>query len=101
MRVECRDIEPGGKQEEHGANCGEPAIAARLALGRLKQPIEGLQEAVGLARLCPDEDAFHVAADQAGNLLHGLNLGKQPLQLGTALRAQAVVILKQFPAHSL
>jgi len=31
MRVESREVEFAGAQEDHGANLGEPALTARLA----------------------------------------------------------------------
>lgn len=57
MWIEFREIELAGDQEDHRSDRADPAIAARLALGGLKQSIEGFQEAVGLAGLCPGDDA--------------------------------------------
>jgi len=31
MRVESREVEYAGEQEDHGANFGDPALTARLA----------------------------------------------------------------------
>lgn len=42
-------------KEDHRANLGEAAIAARLAFGRLEEPIQGFQEPVGGARLRPGD----------------------------------------------
>jgi len=44
MRVEFREVEFAGEQEDHGANRGDPAIAACLALGGLEQAVQGFQK---------------------------------------------------------
>ena len=47
----------------------------RLSLGSLKQPVDDFQEAVGVARIHPGEDAVEVTADHLGHLLHRLDFG--------------------------
>jgi hypothetical protein len=56
IRVKFGEVEFTGKQENDGADRGEPAVATRLALGRLKQSVDRFQKAVGLARLRPGDD---------------------------------------------
>jgi hypothetical protein len=53
MRVETGKVELAGDQEDHGAHGAEAAVAARLALGRLGEPIERFEKAVGLPGLGP------------------------------------------------
>jgi hypothetical protein len=40
----------------------------------VEEAVEGLDEAVGLTSLGPGDDAVEVAADHAGDILHGLDL---------------------------
>ena len=75
MRVDAREIELAGDQEEHRAHGGETSVAAGLAFGGLEEAIESLDKAVGLAGLRPGKDAVEVRADHVGDLLHGLDLG--------------------------
>ena len=70
MRVEAGEIEFAGDEKEHSAHGSEARVAASLALGGLKQTVDGLDEAVGLAGLGPADDAVEVLADHSGDLLH-------------------------------
>ena len=54
--VDLREVELPGDKEDHRANRGEAAIAARLAPGRLEESIQGFQEPIGGARLRPCDD---------------------------------------------
>lgn len=68
------EIEFSGNQEDDGLDGGEANEAAGASFSRLKQTIEGFEEAVGLAGLRPSDDALHVAAHGRGHLFHGLDL---------------------------
>ncbi len=52
----------------------ENAVAARLALGGLKQAVDGFEEAVGLARLSPGNNAVEMGADHLRHLFHWFDL---------------------------
>ena len=41
MRVEAREVELAGDQEDDGAHGVEPGVAAGLALGGLEQAVDG------------------------------------------------------------
>ena len=77
MGVERGEVELAGDEEENGAHGSEPRIASGLALGGLEEPIQGLDEAVGLAGLGPTDDAIEMLADHPGDLLHRLDPGTQ------------------------
>lgn len=70
MRVDLGEVELSGDQDGFEAH-----ITAGLALGGLEQAVERLQEAIGLARLGPCNDAVEMLADHARDLLHWLDLG--------------------------
>jgi hypothetical protein len=53
----------------------ESRVSARFAFGGLKQPVDGFDEAVGLAGLRASDDAIEVIADHGGNVLPGIDLG--------------------------
>ena len=48
----------------HSTDCAEPTVAARLAHGRLEQPVQCLQEAISLTGLRPNNDAIGMVVDQ-------------------------------------
>lgn len=75
MRIDRSEVERAGDQEQHDMHGGEIGVIVRASLGGLKQAVERFQEAVGLTRLGPDDDAVEALSDHAGNLLHGLDLG--------------------------
>ena len=86
MRVEFREVEFTGKQEDHDADRGKPAVATRFALGGLEQAVQGFQEAIGLTSLRPGDDALEVVADHLGDILHRFDLGTH--DVGTPLPEQ-------------
>jgi hypothetical protein len=45
MRVDFCEVEVPGNQEEHGAHSGKAHKAARFTFGRLKQAIDGIDNA--------------------------------------------------------
>ncbi len=57
MGVEVGEVKFAGDAEDHGADGGEQTVSARLALGGLEQAVQGSEEAVGLPRLRPGDDA--------------------------------------------
>src|ERR1700757_5500047 len=75
MRIEGREVELACDQEQYGSHGFEAGISARLALGSLKQAVDGFNEAIGLARLGPRDDAVEMTKDNACDVLHGLDLG--------------------------
>jgi hypothetical protein len=89
VRIQFREVEFPGKQEDHGANRSNPAVASRLTFGGLEQTIESFQEAIGLACPCPSDYPLDMVAEHAGSLLHGLDLGMHdvgaPLSDGSSL----------------
>lgn len=83
VRIDWREVEFAGDQEQHGAHGIEVCVAASASFGSLKQAVECFQKAVGLARLGPCDNAIEVFSDHAGALLHGFNLGSH--HVGTPL----------------
>src|ERR1700741_2750872 len=77
MRIECREVELACDEEEHGTHGFEAGVSPRLALGGLKQAVDGFNESVGLARLGPRDDAVEMTTDHACDVLHRLDLGAQ------------------------
>src|SRR5882757_3478193 len=75
MWVEGREIELAGDEEQHGSHGFEAGVPARLALGSLKQAVDGFNKAISLARLGPGDDAVEMTKDHACDVLHGLDLG--------------------------
>src|SRR5271166_2452319 len=73
MGVERGEVELAGDEEEDGPHGGEARIASGLALGGLEEPVQGLDEAVGLAGLGPSDDAVEMLADHQGDLPHRLD----------------------------
>ena len=74
MRVDSAEAELAGDQEDDGAYGGDSREAACPTLCRLEQTVERFEEAVGLARLRPGDDALEVIADHGGDLFHRFNL---------------------------
>src|SRR6266852_2939966 len=77
MGVERGEVELAGDEEEIGPHGREAGVASGLAFGGLEEPVEGLDEAVGLAGLGPSDDAVEMRADHPGDLLHRRDLGTQ------------------------
>src|ERR1700730_7683934 len=75
MWVEGREVELAGDEEQHGSHGFEAGVSPRLALGSLKQTVDSFNEAIGLARLGPRDDAVEMTKDHACDVLHGLDLG--------------------------
>jgi hypothetical protein len=73
-----------GDEGEDGFHGLEAGVTARLSFCDLEQPIEGFDEAAGLARPRPGDDAVEMVADHGGDLLHGLDLGAH--DIGAPLR---------------
>lgn len=74
-----REVEFSGDEEDDGTVGSEATVSASLTLGGLEQLVDGLQEAVGLARGDPGEDALEVVTDHGGNLLHRFDLGSHDI----------------------
>ena len=84
MRVDPGEVEFSRDEEEDGSHGGKARIAPGLAFGGLEEAVEGLDEAVGLACLCPGDDALEVLADHSCDVFHRLDLGAQ--NIGAPLR---------------
>ena len=69
MRIDHGEVQLAGDQKDDRPDGGHPREASGTALGGLEQPIESLQEAVGLPRLCPGDDTFQVMTHENGELL--------------------------------
>lgn len=72
---EGREVELSGDEEQHGSRGFEAGVCPGLALGSLKQAVDGVNEAVGLARLGPGDDAVEMTTDHACDVLHRFDLG--------------------------
>src|ERR1700757_3127352 len=70
MRVECREVEFASDKKQHRSHGCEARVATSLALGGLKQAVDGFDKAVGLSGLGPRNDAVKVSANQSCDLLH-------------------------------
>src|ERR1700751_2475449 len=77
MGVDCGEVEPSGYEEDHGFHRLEAGVSTRLALGGLKEAVNGFDEAIGLTGLGPSGDAIEMSADHDGDVLHGVDLGAQ------------------------
>jgi len=80
VRVDLREFEFSCDEEEDCAHNREARIAAGLAFSGLEEAIERFDEAVGLAALCPSDDAVEVLSDHAGDVLHRHDLGPQDVR---------------------
>ena len=58
--IDPGEVELAGDEKDDGTDGAEADVSASLALGRLEQPVDGLQEAVGLTRSDPGEDALEM-----------------------------------------
>ena len=83
MLVDPREVEFSRDEEEDCAHSRYSRVASGLAFGGLEEAVERFDEAVGLAALCPSDDAIEVLLDHAGDVLHRRNLGAQ--DVGTPL----------------
>jgi hypothetical protein len=55
--VDLREVVFAADEEEHGEHGLEARIAARLAYGGLKEPVQSFEQAIGLAYLGSGDDA--------------------------------------------
>src|SRR5208282_6377061 len=77
MGVDRGEVEPSGDEEDHGFHRLEAGVSTRLALGGLKEAVDGFDEAIGLAGLGPGDDAIEMTADHDSDILHRIDLGAQ------------------------
>jgi hypothetical protein len=77
MGVDRGEVEPSSDEEDHGFHRLEASVSTRLALGGLKEAVNGFDEAIGLTGLGPSGDAIEMSADHDGDVLHGVDLGAQ------------------------
>ncbi|OTP78522.1 hypothetical protein PAMC26510_07400 [Caballeronia sordidicola] len=68
MRVERGEVEFSGDQEQDRTHGFEANVSVCFAFGGLKQAVDSLDEAVGLARLSPGNNAalLHISGEQSG-----------------------------------
>src|ERR1700758_5382641 len=79
MGVDRGEVEPSSDEEDHGFHRLEASVSTRLALGGLKEAVDGFDEAIGLAGLGPGDDAVEMTADHDGDILHRIDLGAQDI----------------------
>ena len=84
MRVDCREVQFSGDEEEDRFHGLEAGVTARFSFCGLEQAVDGFDEAAGLTRPRPSDDAVKMVADHGGNVLHGLDLGAH--DVGAPLR---------------
>lgn len=77
MRVDPRKVEFSCHVGEDCAHSRLSRVASGLAFGGLEEAVERIDEAVGLAALCPSDDAVEELSDHAGDVLHRRDLGPQ------------------------
>ena len=65
MRIEAREIVLASNEKENRANRREARVTASLSRRRLKQAVDGFDEAVGLAGLGPRNNSVEVSANQS------------------------------------
>jgi hypothetical protein len=75
MGVDRGEVEPSGDEQDHGFHRLEAGVSTRLALGGLKEAVNGFDEAIGLTGLGPSGDAIEMSADHDGDVLHGVDVG--------------------------
>ena len=75
MRVDGLEVQTSGDQKDDRPDRGNASEATCTPLGGLEQTVDGLQEAVGLARLRPCHDALQMRADHLGHVLHRIDFG--------------------------
>lgn len=75
MRIESLEIEFASEEKDHRAHGLDTRVVPSLPFGRLKQPVEGFEEAIGLPRLRPRHDPIEVLTDHSGYVLHRNSLG--------------------------
>jgi len=69
------EVQLAGDQEDDCLDRGQAREPASATLGCLEQAVDGVQEPIGLAGLCPSHDALQVATRQSGHFLRRLHLG--------------------------
>jgi len=74
MRVEGGEVEFACDEKQDCPYGFEASVSARLALGGLKQSVDGFDEAVCLAVLSPSNNAVEVPANQPRDVFHRLDL---------------------------
>src|SRR5471030_751055 len=74
MRVEGGEVEFACDEKQDRSHGFEASVSACLALGGLKQSVDGFDEAVRLAGLGPGDDAVKVSANQSHHVLHRFDL---------------------------
>jgi len=79
MSVEGCEVKFSGNQKDNGAHRGESSIAAGLAFRCLKQPVDGFEKAIGLARLDPRHNPSEMLTNHPRHRLHGRHLGAHDL----------------------
>ena len=72
--VKLLEIQFPSDQEHHGAHGCESGIPLSLAFGHLEQPVEGFEQAVGLAGLDKRHDPLEMLTDCSGDCLIGSTL---------------------------
>src|SRR5690348_4579731 len=113
MRVECGEVEFASDKKQDRSHGFEARVATRLALGGLKQAVDGFDEAVGLSGLSPRNNAVEVSTNQPCDVLHRFDfrthdvgaplsgvLPEQRLEVSQLRKVQFAGVLEQRPAQS-
>src|SRR5476651_855196 len=99
MLIKACEVEFSGDEEQDRTHGFEASVSACFAFGGLKQAVDSLDAAVGLARLSSGNNADEVSANQSRDVLHRFDLrahyvsctrlSRAPLDLqrGTQLRS--------------
>jgi hypothetical protein len=74
MLIKACEVEFSRDEEQDRTHGFEASVSACFAFGGLKQAVDSLDEAVGLARLSPGNNAVEVSANQSRDVLHRFDL---------------------------
>jgi hypothetical protein len=74
MLIKACEVEFSGDEEQDRTHGFEASVSACFPFGGLKQAVDSLDEAVGLARLSPGNNAVEVSANQSRDVLHWFDL---------------------------
>ena len=74
MLIKACEVEFSRDEEQDRTHGFEASVSACFAFGGLKQAVDSLDEAVGLARLSPGNNAVEVSANQSRDVIHRFDL---------------------------
>src|SRR5471032_954897 len=74
MLIKACEVEFSRDKEQDRTHGFEASVSACFAFGSLKQAVDSLDEAVGLAHLSPGNNAVEVSANQSRDVLRRFDL---------------------------